>query len=55
MGKWNKEIVEAKADLKTNKGVVQVEHKNGFIIMTLEGFLSLPKTQQTKILKLGGN
>lgn len=55
MGKWDKEIAEAKASLDPKQGTVQVEHKNGFIIMTLVGFLSLPKTQQTKILKSGGN
>lgn len=51
MGKWDKEIAKAKADLKPNKGVVTVEHENGFILMDIEKFLSLPKTQQTKILK----
>ena len=36
------------------EGTLIVEHDHGFIFMDLEGFKALPKSQQTKILKLGG-
>lgn len=36
------------------RGWVEVEYATGFIVMDIDGFLSLPKTQRTKILKLGG-
>ncbi|WP_352400117.1 hypothetical protein [Anaerotignum sp.] len=55
MGRWDKEIAKAKADLKPNRGTVKVEHEKGFILMDVDAFMSLPKTKQTKILKLGGN
>ncbi|MGE4214121.1 MAG: hypothetical protein AB7E42_05000 [Anaerotignaceae bacterium] len=36
------------------QGTLKVEHEHGFILMDLEGFKALPKAQQNKILKLGG-
>lgn len=46
---------EARGDFKPKKGVLRVSHEHGFIVMDLEAFGKLPKSQQTKILKLGGN
>lgn len=63
MSKWDKQIELAKAEINNTrkekhapelKEYVKVEHEHGFILMDLNGFKELSKTQQSKILKLGG-
>ncbi|MGE4215146.1 MAG: hypothetical protein AB7E42_10295 [Anaerotignaceae bacterium] len=48
------EHASALGKFEPKEGTIIVEHEHGFIFMDLEGFKSLSKTQQTKILKLGG-
>lgn len=46
---------EERGEFNPKKGVLRVSHEHGFIVMDLDAFGKLPKSQQTKILKLGGN
>ena len=36
-----------------HKGILKIKHERGFIVMDFEGFKSLPKSQQSKIMKIG--
>lgn len=47
--------LEELGHFEPKQGTIKVEHESGFIFMDLEGFNALPKSNQTKILKLGGN
>lgn len=47
--------LEELGHFEPKQGTIKVEHERGFIFMDLEGFNALPKSNQTKILKLGGN
>lgn len=48
------DAAEAAGSFKPKQGVVKVKHEHGFIVMDIEGFKALPKSQQNKILNLGG-
>lgn len=48
------DAAEAAGKFKPKQGVIKVKHEHGFIVMDIEGFKALPKSQQNKILSLGG-
>ncbi|MEA5084380.1 MAG: hypothetical protein VB018_09520 [Lachnospiraceae bacterium] len=54
MARERAEHVDLKGKFDPKQGTIKVEHDHGFILMDLEGFKALPKAQQTKVLKLGG-
>lgn len=54
MARGRAEHVDLQGKYEPKQGTIKVEHDHGFILMDLEGFKALPKAQQTKILKLGG-
>ena len=54
MAREKAEHVDLEGKFEPKQGTIKVEHDRGFILMDLEGFKALPKAQQTKILKLGG-
>jgi transcriptional antiterminator Rof (Rho-off) len=64
LSKWDRQIELAKTEINTSRKkkhmpelqeYLKVEHEHGFILMDLDGFRTLSKTQQSKILKLGGH
>lgn len=54
MARDRAEHIDLQGKFEPKQGTIKVEHDHGFILMDLEGFKALPKSQQTKILKLGG-
>ncbi|MEA4972945.1 MAG: hypothetical protein VB119_07150 [Candidatus Metalachnospira sp.] len=59
MKNWDEQIRAAEQRIKETTGkkninTITVRHEHGFIVMELESFFELPKSQQNKILKLGG-
>jgi len=54
MARERAEHMDLQGKFEPKEGTLKVEHDHGFILMDLEGFKALPKSRQTKILKLGG-